>query len=189
MKNILFVDATVRDNSRTREIAIHLVRKLNGNVQKLKLIEENIPKTCNDLLEFRSKASETENFDSWYFKYAKQFRDADYIVIAAPYWDFSFPAILKLYFEAISIDNLTFRYNDGVCEGLCNGKKLYYITTCGGPFIGPEFSSGYIKMLTNGMLGVKDFKCFAAENLDIAGADVEKIVNDAKEAINREIRY
>ena len=35
MKNILFVDATISPDSRTREIAVHLVRKLNGNVQKV----------------------------------------------------------------------------------------------------------------------------------------------------------
>ena len=40
MKNILFVDATISPDSRTREIAVHLVRKLNGNVQKLKLIHK-----------------------------------------------------------------------------------------------------------------------------------------------------
>ena len=84
MKNILFVDATISPDSRTREIAVHLVRKLNGNVQKLKLIEEDIPKSCFELIEFRTKASEMEDFSSSYFRYGKQFRDADYIVIAAP---------------------------------------------------------------------------------------------------------
>lgn len=190
MKNILFVDATISPDSRTREIAVHLVRKLNGNVQKLKLIEEDIPKSCFELIDFRTKASGQGDFSSSYFKYGKQFRDADYIVIAAPYYDLSFPAVLKSYFEAITINKLTFRYTEeGYPEGLCKGKKIYYVTTSGGPYLNPEFSSGYVKALTCGMLGVKEFKCFAAENLDIIGADVDMIINDAKEAVNRDIKY
>ena len=37
------------------------------------------------------------------FDLASQFQQADEIVIAAPYWDLSFPAILKLYLENIYV--------------------------------------------------------------------------------------
>lgn len=41
------------------------------------------------------------------FKYAKQFAEADEIVIAAPYWDLAFPATVRIYFEAITVTGIT----------------------------------------------------------------------------------
>lgn len=190
MKKTLFIDATVRPKSRTRELAVHLVRKLRCDVESVKLIDENLPATCNDLLNFRDKSINNSDYDAKYFKYAKQFRDADYIVIAAPYWDLSFPASLKNYIEAITINGITFTYSDdGHPVGLCHGKKLFYVTTCGGPYLFPEFSSGYIKSMAEGMYGIADYQCIAAENLDVYGTDVDKVMTEAKSVIDKAIKY
>ena len=43
--------------------------------------------------------------------YAKQFAGADTIVIAAPFWDLSFPAILKTYIENIYVTGIVSRYS------------------------------------------------------------------------------
>lgn len=190
MRNVLFVDATVRPESRTKELAVHLIQKLNGNVKKVRLIDERLPIMDNELLEWRNRACQEGNYESPYFDYAKQFAEADYIVIAAPYWDLSFPAILKNYIEAITVVGLTFGYTEnGVPEGYCNAKKLYYVTTSGGPLYGPEYGSGYIKAMATQMFGVDDFQLIKAENLDIVGADVSKIMADAKANINNMVKY
>ena len=190
MKKVLFVDATVRPESRTRELAKYLIQKLRGDVETVRLIEEDIPATCNEILKFRNKCIDSGDYDSKYFRFARQFKEADYIVVAAPYWDLSFPAVLKSYIEAITITGLTFRYNDkGYPEGLCHGKKLYYVTTCGGPFMCPEFSSGYVETMATRMFGVKDFQCIAVENLDVIGVDVDKVMAEARETIDRQILY
>ena len=47
-------------------------------------------------------------FNDHIFDYAKDFAKADTIVIAAPFWDLSFPASLKCYIEAINILGITF---------------------------------------------------------------------------------
>ena len=58
---------------------------------------------------------------------------ADIIVIAAPYWDLSFPAQLKDYIERVNAVGVTFDYDqEGIPYGLCRAKKLVYITTAGG---------------------------------------------------------
>lgn len=190
MKKILFVDATVREGSRTRELAVHLVRQLRGEVEKVRLIDEDLPVMCDRLLAWRTDACEKGDFGSKYFRYAKQFHDADYIVIAAPYWDLSFPASLKNYIENITINGLTFEYDEeGHPHGLCSGKKLYYVTTCGGPFLFPEFSSGYVQAMAQGMFGIEDFQCFAAENLDVIGTDVDAVMAAVMNEIDGEIRY
>lgn len=189
MRNVLFVDATVRPESRTRELAVHLIQKLNGKVKKVRLIDEKLPVMCNDLLEWRNTKCMAGDYDSPYFDYAKDFAEADYIVIAAPYWDLSFPATLKNYIEAITFVGLTFGYKEnGMPEGYCKGKKLYYVTTSGGPLIGEEFGAGYIKAMATQMFGVRGFQMIKAENLDIEGADVGKIMDAAKAEINRTVR-
>ena len=41
------------------------------------------------------------------FDYANAMAQADMIVIAAPYWDMSFPASLKIFLEAASVVGIT----------------------------------------------------------------------------------
>lgn len=190
MKKTLFIDATVRPESRTRELAVHLVRKLRGDVEKLRLVDADLPVMDDRLLAWRTDACEKGDFGSRYFEPARQFRDADYIVIAAPYWDLSFPAVLKNYFENITISGLTFEYDEeGHPHGLCRGKKLYYVTTCGGPFLFPEFSSGYVRAMAQGMFGIGGYECFAAENLDVIGVDAEQELARVRAQIDSGILY
>ena len=71
------------------------------------------------------------------FDFAKQFQEADYIVVGTPYWDLSFASILKVYVENIMVADLTFKATNTGFVGLCEGKSLVYITTAGG-FIGDK---------------------------------------------------
>ena len=54
------------------------------------------------------------------FCYARQFAAADRIVIAAPLWDLSFPAQLKVYLENIYVTGIVTKYSEaGEPVGLC----------------------------------------------------------------------
>lgn len=184
-QKILFLDATIRENSRTRELAKHLVSKLDGEVLHLALHDKDIKSLNKKMLEDRTKFCETLDFSSNYFDNAKQFANADCIVIAAPYWDYSFPAVLKKYVESITVNGLTFEYTeDGTCNGLCKAKKLFYVTTAGGKIFNDSFGYGYIRELALNMFGIKQTQMFKAENLDIVGADVKLILTQAKETID-----
>ena len=57
-----------------------------------------------ETLKKRTALIESGDYSDRMFDYAKQFASADTIVIAAPYWDLSFPALLKTYFENIYDD-------------------------------------------------------------------------------------
>ena len=111
--------------------------------------------------------------------------DADVIVVAAPYWDLSFPSILKVFFEHINVLKLVFDYSDkGEIVSLCKAKKLYYITTKGG--FGPDdFGFRYIEALSKTFYGIKDIALIKAESLDIYGNNVEDILAKAKEDIDK----
>ena len=95
MKKILFVNACVRPESRTMILARHLLSKLEGNVEELDLGAEDIKNLDLERLQERDRLAGAGDFSDDMFKYARQFRDADVMVMAAPYWDLSFPAMVK----------------------------------------------------------------------------------------------
>ena len=181
MKNILYINACCRENSRTNELAQYLLRSLDGQVHTVNLFEENIVPMDADLLSKRDSLLKNDMSDDEMFSLAKQFASADTIVIAAPYWDLMFPSILKVYLENITVCGITFRYSDmGIPQSLCKAKKLCYVTTSGG-FIGENnFGFDYVNALAKGFFGIGDVRFFSAEGLDIYGADVGKIMQKAK---------
>ena len=179
---VLYINACVRDESRTDRLARVLLDKM-GNYTELKLSEEGLKSLDKESLEYRSELIAKGQFDNDIFKYARQFADADVIVISAPFWDMSFPAILKTYIENIYITGLVSKYGeDGRPVGLCKASKLYYVTTAGGPYVG-KYSYDYIKDLALGTFGIKDTELIYAEMLDIAGNDPEKILDEVIDVI------
>ncbi len=185
----LFINACARPTSRTLRLA-KTALDVNGNpFERLDLFSEN-PKPLNykNLLK-REQYIEKSDFSDSMFRFAKQFKNADEILIAAPYWDMSFPAILKCYIESICVNGLTFRYNEnGIPESLCKAKRLIYITTAGGFIPETDYGYHYIKQLFGDLFGIKDAVYIKAEGLDIDGADTENIIKSAEEEINLKIK-
>lgn len=181
---ILFVNACVREESRTKRLADCLLKKISDEIKEINLEKENISPLDSKTLDLRTKLAEAKDFDNPMFDYAKDFAKADTIVIAAPFWDLSFPASLKCYVESVNVVGLTFEYtSDGIPYGLCKAKKLYYITTSGGKIFNEEYGFGYIKSLCNNLYGIKEVTCIKAENLDIVGSDVETILRTTEDEI------
>ena len=181
MNNILFINACVRKESRTKELTDVVLSKLQGTITEVNLEKENLQPLNRERLNYRSDLIAKKDFTNPIFDKAKQFAAADTIVIAAPFWDFSFPAMLKIYVENINIVGLLFRYTQtGAIEGLCKAKKVFYITTAGGPIFNSDFGYGYIKYLCNNFYGIKDTCLIKAEGLDIVGADIPAIMKKAK---------
>lgn len=187
MSYLLFIDACARPNSRTRELAEHILASLDGRVERCELYSLPLAPLDNDGIEERHRASASGDFSAPRFLLAKQFALADTILIAAPYWDLTFPAALKLYLETVTVSGLTFKYSEqGVPHGLCRAKKLLYVTTAGG-FIGENaFGFSYVKALAQGFFGISDVRCFSAEGLDAAPERAAQLLSDAKrEAASR----
>ena len=107
---ILLVNACVRKKSRTIKLARKVAKTLGGNVTEVFLEKERIkpmyglPLVTREIL---LEAGELWNKD---FSLAQQFAAADAIVFAAPFWDLSSPAILKIYLEIINIAGIVFEY-------------------------------------------------------------------------------
>ena len=83
---ILYVNACVRKESRTQSLAEKL---------ELRLAEIAFPAVDEAYLDLRDKLLAEGDFQNPLFALARQFSAAETVVIAAPYWDLSFPAALK----------------------------------------------------------------------------------------------
>ena len=106
-------------------------------------------------------------------------------LIAAPFWDLAFPAILRNYIEMICVQGLTFYYTEeGVPASLCRAKKLVYVMTAGGPTEGMDFGFPYVDTLCRGFFGIEKTACFKAEMLDVIGVDVEGALQKAVDDID-----
>ena len=87
---------------------------------------------------------------------------------------------MKQYFEQINVLGITFEYSpEGLPVPKCKADKLYYVTTAGGAFVPEEYGFGYVKALAQGFYGINDVEMIKAVGLDIYGADVEKIMEEA----------
>ncbi|WP_035773121.1 NAD(P)H-dependent oxidoreductase [Butyrivibrio sp. VCD2006] len=181
---ILFINACVRSDSRTKRLADALLSKLDGEVTELKLEDVDFKVTDEEFLKRRDSLLADKKFDDDSFALARQFAEADTIVIAAPYWDLSFPASLKHYIEHINAMGITFEYTpEGFPKPLCKANKLYYVMTAGGGLVPEEYGFGYIKELAQSFYGIKDVQLIKATGLDIVGADIEAIMSKAESDI------
>ena len=185
MEQILFINACPREGSRTLELARHLLSKMEGSVEELTIFEENLLPLNGKTLALRDKMTANQNFDHPIFKYAKQFATADTIVLAAPFWDLSFPSAVKIWLEYVMAKEITFRYTEeGFPFGLCKAKKLFYISTAGGPVLPSHMGFSYVDGLAKSYFGIPETVLFSAENLDVVGADTAAILSKAKEEID-----
>ncbi|MBQ3791829.1 MAG: NAD(P)H-dependent oxidoreductase, partial [Clostridia bacterium] len=152
---ILFVNACVRQASRTKRLAKGLLKKAGRPYEEADLTKIRFPKVDEDYLLLREKLVTAGDLRHPALSLSVQFARADEIVIAAPYWDLSFPALLKQYFEQICVVGITFRYTqDGRPEGLCRARKLTYVTTAGGTAVPEEYGFGYVRALAENFYGI-----------------------------------
>ena len=182
---VLFVNACVRKQSRTFRLARRLLSRLEGEVVELRLNEIAFPVADEAFLEKRDRLIAASDYGDPLFELARQFAAADEIVIAAPYWDLSFPAALKQYFEQVNVSGITFRYSpEGIPQGLCRARRLIYVTTAGGPIFSDALGYGYVEALAKGFYQIPEVRYVKAEGLDIEDADVEAILCAAEVEID-----
>lgn len=173
----LFINACVRENSRTKILADNYLQKTNTNYEEIVLKDINLAPLDTKRLELRERLVGENRFDDAMFDLAWQFAKADEIVIAAPFWDLSFPSFLKIYLENVTVSGITFRYQSGKPKGLCNAKKLTYITTSGGPIF-QDFGYSYVKSLATNFYHIQEVVCLRVENLDIKGVVGDDVLKE-----------
>ena len=182
---ILFVNGCVRENSRTLELARAVLAKETDAIEEIRLYPDGPNGLDAEKLTQRDVLLANREFSHPMFRFARQFAEAEAIVIAAPYWDLTFPAKVRAYLEEVTVSGITFRYGEnGIPQGLCKANRLIYVTTAGGPiFENFNFGYDYVKALAQGFYGISDVSLVKAEGLDIWGADVDAIMEKAKNSV------
>ena len=184
MKRVLFIDCTMREQSRTKLIAESFFSGLDSRlfqVHTLKLDQLDLQPLANVFYYEREQLLAEGNLDHPRFHWAKLFAASDLIVIAAPFWDLSFPSLLKVFIENICVEGITFRTDETGLHGLCRAEKMMYITTRGGfietgsPF---EQATPYLNAL-RGLLGYGEVITIAASGMDVEGYDIKPALREA----------
>ena len=147
MKNVLYVDCCIRrEGSRTKELAEHFLKELEKTgeyaITGLVLMDEGLNFMAEGFFRQRDELLAGKNFAHPRFCHAHQFAEADKIVIAAPFWDLSFPALLKVYIENLCVEGITFKTGERGLEGLCKADHMVYLTTRGGCYAGTPLELG-----------------------------------------------
>ncbi len=147
------------------------------NIEEVDLNALKLIPLDNESLKKREKEISEQSFDNPDFELAKQFKEADMIVLAAPFWEGTFPATVHTYLEHICVTGLTFTLTDMGYKGLCKAKEAVFFTTRGGIYEhGPakedEHATGVLKTIFK-MLGIEKLTAVSAEGLDIQGFDCE----------------
>ena len=185
----LFINACVRgEDSRSLKLARHLISELDDGIndvcEEICLEKEGLLPLNMERLQKRQQLLEEGQLDDPSFRLAHSFADAGRIVIAAPYWDMSYPSILKIFIENIMVCGITFRYDEnGKLEGMCQAQELLYVTTAGGLVSESYDVSSYIEGLANEYWGILRTVTFKAEKLDMQPEKEEKIMAAAMKRI------
>ena len=189
MAQLLYLDACMRaEASRTRVLARRFLEAFSAahpsyTLTRRDLTRERIEPQYPELLARRDALAAEGRLDDAMFDDAWQFSRADRIVIAAPFWDLSFPAVVKIYIERVSMRDITFGYGENGLTGLCRARKLLLITTRGGDYSLPEtawmeMGARQLKALC-AMFGIPEFQLLCAEGLDDERVDADARMADA----------
>ena len=162
MEKLIIIDSCMREESRTRVIleAAKEVLSARYDIETIDVNAIGLPPLTPETLKERT---------------------ADRIVIASPFWDMSFPAILKAFFENMSLYNVTFTDDGTTCTGICRCSKVLYITTRGMNIPTGDFrdqGSSYLQALSS-LWGLGEVITVAAWNLDYM--PLEKVAEKVRE--------
>lgn len=188
MPTLLFINACVRGkDSRTLALAEQLLKRISEEnhkdlafkIEEIRLSTENLLPLNHERLARREELLLQGQLEDTMFDYANAVAQADMLVIAAPYWNMSFPAILKIFFEAASVEGITYTYDeDGAPKGLSAATDMYYVTTSGGYIGDCNFGFEYANAVCR-LYGIQSSHFVSAEGLDMDGADIQSIMEKA----------
>ena len=199
--NVLAINTSAKkDGSISRTLTADLLRALEDRHADLNIVERDLA----DGLPFIDSAWVEANFTADEDRTERhretlagsdalvaELKAADLIVIGAPIYNFSIPAVLKAWIDMIARARLTFRYTDSGPEGLLTGKKAFVVVPSGGVPVGSpmDFATPYLKQAL-AFVGITDVEFIGAkgadrgnrESLDAARSRIAELVHLAPQA-------
>ncbi|WP_300382287.1 NAD(P)H-dependent oxidoreductase [Clostridium sp.] len=190
MNKVLYIKANIKaeGQSRTFKVSDNFIEEYKRLNPEDEIITLDLYKEKVDFLRpedlgvvFGPKTDESKNDPI--LKYAYQIAEVDKIVISTPMWNLGIPAIVKAYFDYVSVTGITFKYTANGPVGIVNAKKALIVSSRGGDYTNSpaaafEMGERYLRTILS-FIGISDIKSVAAESLDVIGMDIEKVINDS----------
>lgn len=118
-----------------------------------------------------------------------QFMAADKVIFSAPFWNLSFPPMLKAYMDTICIVGKTFHYTADGAKGLLEDRPCLLVETRGGFYSEGEnakleFSESYLKAIMS-FLGIYNFHSVIAEGIDVNSSNPDNMRMACREKLTK----
>lgn len=197
MSKTLLVSYTPRLESNTKKLieTYYSAALDTSEIMHLDLVKEPAPLLLEDNLNALLKRNYMgENLTDIESRHVKdvdkilsQFQEADRVVIAFPMYNFSLPAAVKAWIDAIIQNGKTFKMTEnGDYEGLCQGKKALILMTTGGdysqePAKNMDYASPLMQVLM-GFMGIESH-VISVYGLNQYVDRVDDIVSEAQQKI------
>jgi FMN-dependent NADH-azoreductase len=149
MTKVLYITAHPHDDTQSFSMAagkafIDTYKEVNPSheVVAVDLYKEDIPQIDAEVFSGWGKLQTGKGFDELsenekakvgrLTELVDQFVDADKYVFVTPFWNFSFPPVMKAYIDSVSVAGKTFKYTEHGPVGLLTDKKALHIQARGG---------------------------------------------------------
>jgi FMN-dependent NADH-azoreductase len=149
MTKVLYITAHPHDDTQSFSMAagkafIDTYKEANPSheVVSVDLYKEDIPQIDADVFSGWGKLQTGKGFEELsdnekakvgrLTELVDQFVDADKYIFVTPFWNFSFPPVMKAYIDSVSVAGKTFKYTEHGPVGLLTDKKALHIQARGG---------------------------------------------------------
>ncbi|WP_226672741.1 FMN-dependent NADH-azoreductase [Rossellomorea aquimaris] len=179
MAQVLYITAHPHDDTQSYSMAVakafmDTYKEVNPGDQviHLDLYREYIPHIDADVFSGWGKLQSGKGFEELSPEEQKkvnrlnelsdQFIGADKYVFVTPFWNFSFPPVMKAYIDSVAVAGKSFKYTAQGPVGLLTDKKAIHIQARGGiysegPAAGMEMGHRYLSIIMQ-FFGVPSFE-------------------------------
>ncbi|MCA0990946.1 FMN-dependent NADH-azoreductase [Pseudalkalibacillus hwajinpoensis] len=151
MAKVLYITAHPHDDTQSYSMAVgkafidtYKEANVNDEVVHLDLYREHIPQIDADVFSGWGKLQSGKGFEELSAsekekvqrlnELSEEFIEADKYVFVTPLWNFSFPPVMKAYFDSVSVAGKAFKYTENGPVGLLTDKKAIHIQARGGVY-------------------------------------------------------
>ncbi|MBF0709167.1 FMN-dependent NADH-azoreductase [Alkalihalobacillus hwajinpoensis] len=200
MAKVLYITAHPHDDTQSYSMAVgkafietYKQENENDEVVHIDLYSEHIPQIDADVFSGWGKLQSGKGFEELSAseqekvqrlnELSEEFIEADKYVFVTPLWNFSFPPVMKAYFDSVSVAGKAFKYTENGPVGLLTDKKAIHIQARGGVYsVGPaaEMEMGHRYFTTMMQFyGVPEYEGLFVEGHNAMPDKAEEIKQDA----------
>lgn len=198
MSKTLIVSYCPRSGSNTKKLVDHFVSLAEGKteIEVLDIAKNPVPmfleKEINAYVKRNFGGQELTPEETEILRpiddICNQVLNADFIVLAYPIYNFTFPGPVKCWFDALIQSGKTFKYVDGEFKGMLNGKKALVLSTSGGDYTSNS-AWDFSTPLAHGEFGFvgMESKVITAGGMSMSPEMTQNSLNDAMKKIETTI--